>query len=160
MVEKICWIFSFLQIPAFDHKVSSLYFFENVFLIVYKKRKKEEKKKRKKEKKKTASSFVLKSLYSKTKFGLWMYDTKTDLFTLKTQFYRSILILVPEFNSLDLVAIASSNAFTDLQTGLIHSILILPLERLHWAFVLSHRSCNFPELIISKSIFLTLIVCR
>ena len=42
-----------------------------------------------------------------------MYDTKTDLFTLKTQFYRSILILVPEFNSLDLVAIASSNAFTD-----------------------------------------------
>ena len=78
MVEKICWIFSFLQIPAFDHNVSSLYFFENVFLIVYKKRKKEEKKKRKKEKKKTASSFVLKSLYSKTKFGLWMYDTKID----------------------------------------------------------------------------------
>ena len=22
-MEKICWIFSFLQIPAFDHKVSS-----------------------------------------------------------------------------------------------------------------------------------------
>ena len=137
----------------------SLFFWKR-FLNCLQKKKKRRKEKKKKRKKKTASSFVLKSLYSKTKFGLWMYDTKTDLFTLKTQFYRSILILVPEFNSLDLVAIASSNAFTDWQTGLIHSILILPLERLQWAFVLSHRSCNFPELIISKSIFLTLIVCR